>query len=840
MQDFLLGVETVLTKNLSTYLDGCEVRDAANSSPIPSELRNRDQWVVWRYQTRDGKPTKVPYQSSSIWNEAKADDPSTWGSYADAVQAHKDAKGDLAGIGFEFSDQDPFVGIDLDDSLDEHGKPLPWAQDILNRIVTYTEVSPSGKGLKLFLKGPNLANKGRNNKKEGKKRETYFYGRYFTVTGQVLDGRTTIEDCSQAYTDWFMEVFKAVRDPKSPKTPSTSASVPKTFEPYVPPTLTAEDIALIERAKVAANGEKFCSLWEGKWEGWGYPSRSESVLGLLNMLVFWCRRDAVQMERIAAASKLCESYHKWVTRVDYRDSQIAEALADSVGRDVYTPPIDSEHLAEWEPSQPSEQIEQTGQQVKADSKFIRLQESWFCPELLTIRNAFFREYETMQTLQPKDRLLITASFSFMAGIKAIVGKHLYCNPISSELTYCGADAILVIQDSGDGKSQIYKEVTNVFYPKIAGEDYVFTTKATFPNALKNMRKKYIPDVVSKGKSLVPSRADIKAACESNSHSIFMLSDEVAGGLAKLAGSWSQGTQDSTGEVLEMLEGKAMGYLSTSSNNNGTEYLYDMAILLFGATTPDQLRQNYNLYSEDKMLSGMAARIAIVFDDPDLFDYEKADITVGNETPIISRIKALYNSSDTYRCIVSKEARDGAKALTFEATEDQQKFEAFKAKHPKFWKSAKDKLLTRSISDAMLWAFLAGDPIKPLEQGWVLSQTQYRDQVCQGIIDCSKYVDRCYKLRTAMLINAFAEYGVNIPTDYRQKLLDTLEAAPLPMKKKQLIDAATDSNGRKYHNAEETLNELVKQGIVLAQPMKGTGGRPALLYSLNKVVKGGRQ
>src|SRR5262245_24299287 len=77
---------------------------------IPTELVDRRQWVVWRLETRNGRSTKVPYQLTG--KRAESDDPTTWAPFDDAVTTC--AGGKWSGIGYMFSVDDPFFGIDLD------------------------------------------------------------------------------------------------------------------------------------------------------------------------------------------------------------------------------------------------------------------------------------------------------------------------------------------------------------------------------------------------------------------------------------------------------------------------------------------------------------------------------------------------------------------------------------------------------------------------------------------------------------------------------------------------------------------------------------------------------
>lgn len=116
---------------------------------IPQSLIDRAQWVVWKIEARDDKPTKVPYNAQSGY-EAKSNDPATWAPFAVAVVAY--SAGGYEGIGYVFSPDDPYTGIDLDDCIVE-GRVLPWAEQLLLALNSYSEVSPSGTGIKVWVEG---------------------------------------------------------------------------------------------------------------------------------------------------------------------------------------------------------------------------------------------------------------------------------------------------------------------------------------------------------------------------------------------------------------------------------------------------------------------------------------------------------------------------------------------------------------------------------------------------------------------------------------------------------------------------------------------------------------
>jgi putative DNA primase/helicase len=173
-------------------------------------LAPETRWVAWRNELRGGKLAKVPYAARG--GRAKADDPSTWGTRAEAeARAKKLVNGHGGGIGIELGDLGGDIylaGIDLDSCLDEDGTVEPWAVAILSTVPSYAEVSPSGRGLKVFFYiasrnvRPFLDRIGAQHGQWGVRRdvpgedardhgpaiEVYLSNRYFTVTGNKWPG----------------------------------------------------------------------------------------------------------------------------------------------------------------------------------------------------------------------------------------------------------------------------------------------------------------------------------------------------------------------------------------------------------------------------------------------------------------------------------------------------------------------------------------------------------------------------------------------------------------------------------------------------------------------------
>lgn len=153
--------------------------------PALRELMSRRQWVAWRYLERDGDITKPPVNPHNGYG-ASHSDPSTWGTYEQASDYAR--KHGLPGVGYVISDDDDFTGADLDDCRDnEFGGIDDWANEIVKLAETYTEVSPSGRGLRLIWRGKI----DKTIKCDPAHVEVYKHKRYLTITGNHIAGTPT-------------------------------------------------------------------------------------------------------------------------------------------------------------------------------------------------------------------------------------------------------------------------------------------------------------------------------------------------------------------------------------------------------------------------------------------------------------------------------------------------------------------------------------------------------------------------------------------------------------------------------------------------------------------------
>lgn len=274
---------------------------------IPRELRDLAQWVVWRTEVRDEKPTKVPYSVKG--SHARANDPKTWATFEEAVAVVGDG---YDGVGFMFTRNDPYCGVDLDDCRDpDTGEFHVAALAIIDRLGSYAEVSPSDTGAKIIVKAEKPGKRNRTGKTPwGGDIEMYDERRYFAITGQSLNG-PEVAEAQEALTEVYEEFFGSANE----SVPATPESGEKRKDSEV----DIEDAEVLERAK---DHRHFRQLWDGDTSRYG--SGSEADLAFCAALAR-ITDDREQVERLWRASNL---WREKAERDDYRARTIDKAFQD--------------------------------------------------------------------------------------------------------------------------------------------------------------------------------------------------------------------------------------------------------------------------------------------------------------------------------------------------------------------------------------------------------------------------------------------------------------------------------------------------------------------------------
>jgi hypothetical protein len=295
---------------------------------IPQQLRDLDQWALWKYEAgKDGKQTKVPYQPNG--KRASSTNPDTWRTYNQCVGALKqhiaseDWNQEFDGLFFVLSSNDPFSVVDFDHCIDD-GKIKTETRLMVDRLKSYTEISPSGEGMHTWVKSPAPGDKHKHTKLQV---EFFSDNRFMSVTGwRVHATNAEIEERQEELKQLYDGVFDGANDganngqnhqPNARQSPITVE-----YEPGI----SFSDEEIIQRACKATNGAKFKLLFlHGDTSGHNYD-QSSADMALMDMLAFFTDNDADQMERIFGLSALAGNQPKWFARPDYRQRTIDKAL----------------------------------------------------------------------------------------------------------------------------------------------------------------------------------------------------------------------------------------------------------------------------------------------------------------------------------------------------------------------------------------------------------------------------------------------------------------------------------------------------------------------------------
>ncbi|MEH6950707.1 DUF3987 domain-containing protein [Nitrobacter sp. NHB1] len=320
--------------------------ETVERAPTLDDFAGKRRWVAWREEQRKGseKLTKVPYDPVND-RKGSSTDPSTWGTREQAEAAwrnHLD-DGSRGGVGIvlgKLKDRSWLMGIDLDSCLDpKTGKIESCAAKVLDRFNTYAEVSPSGKGVKLFFLVAQedadavAALFERNDQGKWKARKAFVVDahhemaidreRYYTVTGEWLeDWPETITTVSVETVRWFIEEA----GPEFLEANGVTTSNAK---------LTGRD--------QSGSGVGFEFMGARKAAGDSYEEACTAILADRGRAGEWARRsDSRQLERAWGNNSAAAPLHTW-------DDPDLSLLDDRRGKLPSFPleTLQSEKLRKW-------------------------------------------------------------------------------------------------------------------------------------------------------------------------------------------------------------------------------------------------------------------------------------------------------------------------------------------------------------------------------------------------------------------------------------------------------------------------------------------------------------
>ena len=333
---------------------------------LPTACKELRHWVLWKTATRDGKLTKVPIRADSGLN-AEADNQTTWTTFDKVREAFEKGIGGALGVGFVFARASNISGVDLDHCRDPAtGDIDAWAKAYLDRLGSYSEISPSGAGLHVLVKGAipvTGADGGRQKKLKGDGYrpdaaiEMYSAKRFFTTTGNVLTGYPQgVESREDELIAIYEEVFGKV-EPQQSKTQERGEDGPEktsTKRTVDDKAGNLSDKAVIARMLGGSNADAIERLLRGDISAYeNDDSRADQAL--CNHFAFWTGKNRPQMDRIFRTSKLMRP--KWDEkrgRQTYGEMTIDKACRDT------TKTYDSETYESVSQDPPGDEVKPKG------------------------------------------------------------------------------------------------------------------------------------------------------------------------------------------------------------------------------------------------------------------------------------------------------------------------------------------------------------------------------------------------------------------------------------------------------------------------------------------------
>ena len=301
--------------NESEYTPSFEVRTLKAVENIPTSLVTLPCWVLWRYEPRKdgGKPHKTPYMPSG--SHADVTDPLTWCSFEEVKEAYQKYTR-YNGIGFVLAQGVSIVGVDIDNCI-EQGQLTAQAQEIVILLNSYTEISPSQKGIRIFVEADlgDFAGKRRGSL------ELYNYGRYLTITGDRLESspaavQPRLGQLRELYRRFFAE--------------SKTTTAKKGFEQHR--TIeTADDSEVLKRMFEGKLGGLYRDIYFGDIRNVHGQDESRADTLLFNGLAYYTQGNPDQMRRLLVNSpRYTQRGAKWGKRVSGETTYLEYQIEDSI------------------------------------------------------------------------------------------------------------------------------------------------------------------------------------------------------------------------------------------------------------------------------------------------------------------------------------------------------------------------------------------------------------------------------------------------------------------------------------------------------------------------------
>jgi hypothetical protein len=544
---------------------------------IPNDLKQYAHWVCWRYEENGGsKPTKVPCNPITGYHAA-TNKPTSWTDFDTALSN----VGRFDGLGFVLTDSDPFVFIDLDDTKGDE-KALISQKRIFDEFNSYTEISPSGNGVHILVKGSIPSGRKRSQV------EVYSNGRFMTVTGNLYKNKP-IEDRNELANMLWLRMG------------GTSTNVVDGESPQ-----TENDDDVMKRALNATNGDKFKQLLDGEWEQL-YASQSEADFAFIDIVSFYTQ-NRNQIMRVFRESPLGQ--RDKAKRDDYVNYMINRSF------DNILPPIDIDGLklqideavargrtptdTDLVPTNP---VNQQVEQYTSDRMYS------FPPGLV----GEIAEYIYGQSPRPVREIALTAAIALMSGI---IGR-------AYNVSRTGLNQYtLLLADTGTGKEAGGSGIARIINAVAAG-----ATPAA---------KEFL------GPSEVASQQALLKFLANKSRSFVSVVGEY--GLQLKQMSADNGNPNAVGLRRTLLNlynksghGDQMGEMIYSNKDNSTEIVLSPAFSLYGESTAGSF---YGSMDESSVVDGLLPRFTIIeYNGPRVELVEVGDKSIVPDN-LINKVSAL--------------------------------------------------------------------------------------------------------------------------------------------------------------------------------------------------------
>jgi hypothetical protein len=292
------------------------------------ELSAHDErcWVGWCLEMQDGKPSKVPYRLDG--RKASPTNPDDWSTYAEVDAVRRQ----FSGIGIVLTGS--ILGIDMDHWIVDGNVP-EQITTIIEAAKTYTEISPSGRGIHMYLKLteplPLISHKHLVDGYTGGAYEVYTTGRYFTYTAKPWKLSYPIRTVTSAEA---FNILHLLGYPwkETPKPLLLSAGS------------EMDNKDLLQKMFSSKNGKKIEALYKGDTSAYGHDD-SAADASLCSHLAFWTGGDASRVASLWLESPL-GSRSKTQSRKDYQERTVNFAIKNctaTIGSSLHSVGIVKDH-----------------------------------------------------------------------------------------------------------------------------------------------------------------------------------------------------------------------------------------------------------------------------------------------------------------------------------------------------------------------------------------------------------------------------------------------------------------------------------------------------------------